>query len=682
MFGHRPKGGKRKEQKMKNVTKMAFICLMLITFAAFASNDANKSNISMIDDSGLESSTLGDNEQGSSYTIIGNLKINPTSNEKDQFEMLTAFGLIDMDKLRSEGSSYTYRGTATEIKIKPHSGGQSIILNGWSVDLTTKKRYTITADLITVYLYNAYGEGSNEGHWVIEIEATEATIDPAPIVPQDDCISCVADDDPNAPRDDDYYSYVFEFENGESVRGTSEDKEAIVQVGIYEMKLKVDCSDEFKNGYGKKNDPSGDEGHPRVIFYQLWKYKIDAKKSTCKLDKECVGAPELVEVGEDGNKKILRIGPKAGVNDGVQFFNEDKKLVSEPKQLEQGDKIDIHVLVVNTTNQDAYLIGWFDANQNAEIEEKEVFLDKKVESTKNLEITLIEDSFKIPKEKKDDDDDDDELEIAVLQFDLLDAKFLLISKSQFKGINGDDQNIGSFRKEKDMMLQEHAKPGATIMTNTSDEEYYPANFSDETPVAVRLSAFDAMQTVTGIKLEWKVEQETNHAGYNIFRSENEDSGYEQVNSSIILGWDGFSAFNGTYEYVDEVFGAYHYKLEAVEMDGSTEIFGPYSVKSTTGVADKLDIPETFALQQNYPNPFNPSTTISFSLAERTNVSITIFDMGGRIVNTLVNGQKGAGAHNVTWQAVDSSGESLPTGVYFYTMKTANFTSTKTMTIIK
>ena len=112
------------------------------------------------------------------------------------------------------------------------------------------------------------------------------------------------------------------------------------------------------------------------------------------------------------------------------------------------------------------------------------------------------------------------------------------------------------------------------------------------------------------------------------------------------------------------------------------MFGPYSLQSTTGVQDKLEMPESFELQQNYPNPFNPSTTISFSLAKQTSVNLSIFDVTGRLVATLVDAELEAGSHQAVWDAVDSYGASLASGVYFYTMTTSTISLTKSMTIVK
>ena len=89
------------------------------------------------------------------------------------------------------------------------------------------------------------------------------------------------------------------------------------------------------------------------------------------------------------------------------------------------------------------------------------------------------------------------------------------------------------------------------------------------------------------------------------------------------------------------------------------------------------IVNNFNLEQNYPNPFNPSTTINYSLAERSAVTLKVYDVLGNEVTTLVNTTQEAGKHNVTFDAAK-----LASGLYIYTLNTGNFTSSKKMMLLK
>ncbi len=95
------------------------------------------------------------------------------------------------------------------------------------------------------------------------------------------------------------------------------------------------------------------------------------------------------------------------------------------------------------------------------------------------------------------------------------------------------------------------------------------------------------------------------------------------------------------------------------------------------VAVDSDAPDAFAVDQNSPNPFNPTTTISFSVPEAGNVTIDVFNVAGQRVDTVVSDLMSAGSHSVTWNASEFSA-----GVYFYTVKTDNFTRTMKMTLLK
>ena len=96
----------------------------------------------------------------------------------------------------------------------------------------------------------------------------------------------------------------------------------------------------------------------------------------------------------------------------------------------------------------------------------------------------------------------------------------------------------------------------------------------------------------------------------------------------------------------------------------------------------LAIPEEFALLQNYPNPFNPSTKIKYSLASDEFVNITIFDLMGRRIKSLVNKNQTIGRYLITWDSTNSFGELVPGGMYLYTIKAGRFQSTKKMVLLK
>ena len=88
------------------------------------------------------------------------------------------------------------------------------------------------------------------------------------------------------------------------------------------------------------------------------------------------------------------------------------------------------------------------------------------------------------------------------------------------------------------------------------------------------------------------------------------------------------------------------------------------------------------LHKNYPNPFNPKTTISYNLKEDTFVTLTIYDLVGKQVKTLVNGKEKSGNRHIQWDATNLHGFPVPSGTYLYKIETDNFSQTKKMILLK
>tara|TARA_Y100000287_G_C13996023_1_gene245178 strand:- start:55 stop:594 length:540 start_codon:yes stop_codon:yes gene_type:complete len=93
-------------------------------------------------------------------------------------------------------------------------------------------------------------------------------------------------------------------------------------------------------------------------------------------------------------------------------------------------------------------------------------------------------------------------------------------------------------------------------------------------------------------------------------------------------------------------------------------------------------PERLRIYNAYPNPFNPITSLSYDLPEEGLVNITIYDMMGRIVKTLVNGSQTAGFNSVQWNATNDRNEPVSAGLYLYTIQAGEFRQTKKMVLLK
>ncbi|MBI2417864.1 MAG: T9SS type A sorting domain-containing protein [Ignavibacteriales bacterium] len=139
---------------------------------------------------------------------------------------------------------------------------------------------------------------------------------------------------------------------------------------------------------------------------------------------------------------------------------------------------------------------------------------------------------------------------------------------------------------------------------------------------------------------------------------------------------------GSYTLISEAFNYQEKRTVDVVVDYLSNAAQTISLTLTpepegTTAVEHAAVVDGFALQQNYPNPFNPSTTINFSLAEKAHVTLSVYDMVGREVAVLVNGDKPAGNHSVNFSAGN-----LASGVYLYKIQTAQFTATKKLVLMK
>jgi hypothetical protein len=129
------------------------------------------------------------------------------------------------------------------------------------------------------------------------------------------------------------------------------------------------------------------------------------------------------------------------------------------------------------------------------------------------------------------------------------------------------------------------------------------------------------------------------------------------------------------------------------LDSTWKIFNPNAVNirvleytGSTGF-EILDLgvvtPDDYVLEQNYPNPFNPTTTINFTLPLDKQISLTVYDVLGKEVKTLLdNKDMKKGSHQVTWDGTNNFNQKVASGNYIYTLKFGNFTKSAKMTLLK
>ncbi len=194
-------------------------------------------------------------------------------------------------------------------------------------------------------------------------------------------------------------------------------------------------------------------------------------------------------------------------------------------------------------------------------------------------------------------------------------------------------------------------------------------------VPVELESFAANAIDNNVSLRWITATEINNSGFAVERKY-KDNSFKQI--AFVKG-NGTTTNKSTYVYKDENLssGTYTYRLRQVDFDGSYKLYNESTVE--------ISAPKSFTLDQNYPNPFNPTTTIKFSIPNDQFVSLTIHNILGEKVATLVNNKMSAGNHEVNFNAAN-----LASGVYVYILSVGNdgtnsgqnFISTKKMILMK
>ncbi len=189
----------------------------------------------------------------------------------------------------------------------------------------------------------------------------------------------------------------------------------------------------------------------------------------------------------------------------------------------------------------------------------------------------------------------------------------------------------------------------------------------ESTVPVELTNFTASVVLNAVHLNWTTATEKNNSGFEVQRKRIRED-WEAI--SFIAG-RGTTTEPSNYSFIDDInsSGSISYRLKQIDYDGSFEYTDEINVE--------VSLPLEFNLAQNYPNPFNPSTMISFSVAKKSNVMLSVYNILGEQVATLVNEVKESGSYQVEFNAAN-----LPSGIYIYRLDADNFTNTKKMMLLK
>ena len=202
-------------------------------------------------------------------------------------------------------------------------------------------------------------------------------------------------------------------------------------------------------------------------------------------------------------------------------------------------------------------------------------------------------------------------------------------------------------------------------------------FTVEGVIPVELASFEATVLKGDVLLTWTTVSESNNYGYEIQRKHQDQSAWKNI--AFVKG-NGTTDIPHSYSHVDQNLspGAYSYRLKQIDFNGAFE----YSdIREVT-----VDVPIKFSLEQNYPNPFNPDTKIKYQIPESAlgsiPVDITIYNLLGSKIKTLIATKQSSGFYTVYWNGTDEIGNKVPTGIYVYRLRAGNHVATRRMVLMK
>jgi hypothetical protein len=185
------------------------------------------------------------------------------------------------------------------------------------------------------------------------------------------------------------------------------------------------------------------------------------------------------------------------------------------------------------------------------------------------------------------------------------------------------------------------------------------------------------QTVApdGLELTWDPNTEPDLLHYRVYRGP--DAHFVPTPGSQLGTTTDEFFFDGDWVWSSD----YYYKVSAVDVHGNESPFAAMGPEIVTDAGAGAP-PRRTALEQNHPNPFNPATTIRYALAEKAFVELSVFDARGRLVKTLVRGERTPDNYSVKWDGMNNNGTPTASGVYFYRLEAGTFRQVKKMVLLK
>ena len=227
-------------------------------------------------------------------------------------------------------------------------------------------------------------------------------------------------------------------------------------------------------------------------------------------------------------------------------------------------------------------------------------------------------------------------------------------------------------------IQEYANTKVGTGDGSGRWDTWWAEVTPPDPLPIQLVYFNGVVVSTGgVRLGWGTLTELNNYGFEVEKSPNEPTSYQLIPNSFVPG-HGTTLEPQHYSYMDTTAtaGLWWYRLKQIDLDGTVHYMDGIAVDILTGVSEE-PFPIAYSLGQNYPNPFNPTTLIQYSLPTSGHVSLSIYDVLGREVATLVKSRHESGYYESEWDATGFS-----SGVYFYRIQAGDYVDMKKLMLMK
>lgn len=215
-----------------------------------------------------------------------------------------------------------------------------------------------------------------------------------------------------------------------------------------------------------------------------------------------------------------------------------------------------------------------------------------------------------------------------------------------------------------------AEANQLVATTGSFSEFALASETNSLPV--ELANVEATRIEEGAVLTWQTASETNNAGFEVQRRTSESATWEQIGYVKSKAQGGTTTETKSYSYTAEDLpvGTHQFRLKQINLDGSSTLTDPVSVRVKMQEAVKLTPPA--------PNPASSSATLSFAVKEQAETTITLYNTLGQRVATVYEGTPQAGEQ----QAVQIDVSGLPSGTYFLRLRAEDKTATRRVTVVR